>query len=79
MISDFLDIGFRTATVTAPAEVTTARSVDANLTIAYHTSINLQVDDVSVTRGEQWNFTGRLFDSDTAGAPGFLDENYCYT
>ena len=28
------------------------------------------MDDVSVTRGEQWNFTGRLFDSDTAGAPG---------
>ena len=35
-----------------------------------HTLINLQVDDVSVTRGEKWNFTGRLFDSDTAGAPG---------
>ena len=71
VISDFLDIGFHTITVTAPAQgYYRPGSVDANLTIAYHTSINLQVDDVSVTRGEQWNFTGRLFDSDTAGAPG---------
>jgi len=71
VISDFLDIGFHTITVTAPAQgYYRPGSVDANLTIAYHTTINLQVDDVSVTRGEQWNFTGRLFDSDTAGAPG---------
>ena len=71
VVSDFLDIGFHTITVTAPAQgYYRPGSVDANLTIAYHTAINLQVDDVSVTRGEQWNFTGRLFDSDTAGAPG---------
>ena len=55
VISDFLDVGFHTITVSAPAQgYHRPGSVDGNLTIAYHTGMNLQVDDVSVTRGEKW-------------------------
>ena len=54
VISDFLDIGYHTITVSAPAQgYYRAGFEDANLTIAYHTAINLQVEEVSVTRGEQ--------------------------
>ena len=80
VVSDFLDIGFHTITVSAPAQgYYRPGSVEANLTIAYHTAINLQVDDVSVTRGEQWSFTGRLFDSDTSGAPGLVGREIIVT
>ena len=80
VVSDFLDIGFHTITVSAPAQgYYRPGSVEANLTIAYHTAINLQVDEVSVTRGEQWSFTGRLFDSDTSGAPGLVGREIIVT
>ena len=80
VISDFLDVGFHTITVSAPAQgYHRSGSVDGNLTIAYHTGMNLQVDDVSVTRGEKWNFSGRLFDSDTPGAPGLVGREIVVT
>lgn len=80
VISDFLDVGFHTLTISAPAQgYHRPGSVDANLTIAYHTGMNLQVDDVSVTRGEKWNFTGRLFDADSAGAPGLVGREIIVT
>ncbi len=71
VISDFLDVGFHSLTVSAPGQgYYRPGSVDTNLTIAYHTSLDMQVDAVSVTRGGSWNFSGRLYDSDTTGAPG---------
>ena len=74
VISDFLDVGIHTVTVSAPAQgYHRPGSVDANLTIAYHTALTLQVNSISETRGGSWNFSGRLFDSDTAGAPGLED------
>ena len=80
VISDFLDIGYHTITVIAPAQgYYRAGFEDANLTIAYHTAINLQVEEVSVTRGEQWNFSGRLFDSDSTGAPGLAGRELIVT
>lgn len=80
VISDFLEVGYHTLTISAPAQgYHRPGSIDTNLTIAYHTGMNLQVDDVSVTRGEKWNFTGRLFDADTAGAPGLVGREIIVT
>tara|TARA_Y100001934_G_scaffold13491_1_gene16467 strand:+ start:28376 stop:37318 length:8943 start_codon:yes stop_codon:yes gene_type:complete len=71
VVSDFLDVGFHTVTISSPGQgYYRPSSIDTNLTIAYHTSIELDLEVDSVTRGGVWNFTGRLFDSDTTGSPG---------
>ena len=46
------------------------RQTETVLIIAYHTGMTLQVDSPVVTRGDSWNFTGRLFDADSSGRPG---------
>ena len=47
-------------------------SVAGTLSIAYHTEISLEISQPSVTRGEAWTITGRLYDADTVGSPGLV-------
>ena len=47
-------------------------TVEGTLSIAYHTGISLEIDQPSVTRGDAWFATGRLYDDDTVGAPGLV-------
>ena len=71
VVSEFLDVGQHTLTVVAPNQgYHREGSVEANLTIAYHTGMTLQVENNVVTRGGSWNLTGRLFDADSTGNPG---------
>lgn len=71
MVSEFLDVGTHLVTVKAPQQGYYREGTsEVNLTIAYHSGISLQVDSSIVTRGGQWNFTGRLYDADSDGLPG---------
>ena len=71
VVSEFLDVGTHLVTVKAPQQgYYREGSAEVNLTIAYHSGISLQVESSIVTRGGQWNFTGRLYDADSDGLPG---------
>jgi hypothetical protein len=71
VVSEFLDVGVHLVTVKAPQQgYYREGNAEVNLTIAYHSGISLQVDSSIVTRGGQWNFTGRLYDADSDGLPG---------
>jgi len=71
VVSEFLDVGTHLVTVKAPQQgYYREGNNEVNLTIAYHSGISLQVDSSVVTRGGQWNFTGRLYDADSTGLPG---------
>ena len=71
---EFLDVGVHTITVKAPQQGYYREGVaESNLTIAYHSGISLQVESSIVTRGGQWNFTGRLYDADSDGLPGLVN------
>ena len=73
-VSEFLDVGVHTITVRAPQQGYYREGVaESNLTIAYHSGISLQVESSIVTRGGQWNFTGRLYDADSDGLPGLVN------
>ena len=73
-VSEFLDVGVHTITVKAPQQGYYREGVaESNLTIAYHSGISLQVESSIVTRGGQWNFTGRLYDADSDGLPGLVN------
>jgi len=70
-VSDFLEVGNHTLTIRAPEQgYHRMDTTDVVLIVAYHTGMNLQVNSPVVTRGESWNFTGRLFDEDSSGHPG---------
>ena len=45
-------------------------STESNFTVSYHTEISLQVEGSYATRGGYWNFSGRLFESDTGFEQG---------
>ena len=45
-------------------------SSESNFTVSYHTEISLQVEGSYATRGGYWNFSGRLFESDTGFEQG---------
>ena len=71
VVSEFLDVGVHPVTVVSPDQgYYRQTSVETNLTIAYHTEITLNVEKSVATRGGTWNFSGRLYDSDTPGTPG---------
>lgn len=71
VVSEFLDVGVHPVTVISPDQgYYRQTSVETNLTIAYHTTITLNVENSVATRGGSWNFSGRLYDSDTPGTPG---------
>ena len=48
-------------------------ATESNFTVSYHTSISLQIEQVYATRGENWNISGRLFESDTGFEQGLAD------
>ena len=71
VVSEFLNVGTHLVTVKAPQQgYYREGNNEVNLTIAYHSGISLQVESNIVTRGGQWNFSGRLYDSDSDGLPG---------
>ncbi len=66
IIPDSLDIGNHTLYAVAPAQGYHRQGhVETILTISYHTIISVQVEESSVTRGSEWNFSGRLYEGDT--------------
>ncbi len=51
-------------------------SANGTIWVAHHSSILLSVeDDGHATRGEFWNVSGRLYDSDEPGLPGISGRN----
>lgn len=79
-VSDFLEVGNHTLTVRAPEQGYHRLGItETNLTIAYHSGMTLQVDDAIITRGGNWNFTGRLFDADSTDRPGLEDRDIVIT
>lgn len=79
VVSEFLDVGIHPLTVISPDQgYYRQSSVNTNLTIAYHTTINLNVENSVATRGGMWNFSGRLYDSDSPGSPGLENRNVSF-
>ena len=79
-VSDFLEVGNHTLTVRAPEQGYHRLGLsETNLIIAYHSGMTLQVDDSVMTRGGNWNFTGRLFDADSSDRPGLEDREISIT
>ena len=70
-VPDSLEVGNHTVRVTVPQQgYYRASMTEETLSIAYHTSISLEIAQPSVTRGDSWIVTGRLYDDDTIGSPG---------
>ena len=66
VVPDTVDVGNHTLSVISPSQGFHRQgSSETSFTVSYHTSISLQIEEHYATRGEQWNFTGRLFESDT--------------
>ncbi len=79
-VSDFLEVGNHTLTVRAPEQGYHRLGLsETNLIIAYHSGMTLQVDDSVMTRGGNWNFTGRLFDADSSDRPGLENREISIT
>jgi len=71
VIPDSLEIGNHTLSAIAPAQGYHRQgNVETTLTVSYHTVFTVQVEESSVTRGSEWNFSGRLFESDTGYEQG---------
>ena len=71
VVSEFLNVGTHLVTVKAPQQgYYREGNAEVNLTIAYHSGVSLEVDSNIVTRGGEWNFSGRLYDADSDGLPG---------
>ena len=79
IVSEFLDVGVHKITVISPDQGYYRQSTaEANLSIAYHTTINLNVENSVATRGGKWDFSGRLYDSDSDGTPGLEGRNITF-
>lgn len=79
IVSEFLDVGVHEITVISPDQGYYRQSTaEANLSIAYHTTINLNVENSVATRGGKWDFSGRLYDSDSDGTPGLEGRNITF-
>jgi hypothetical protein len=70
-IPDSMDVGNHSISAISPAQGFYRQgATEANFTVSYHTSISHQVEQTYVTRGGNWNFSGRLFESDTGFEQG---------
>ena len=79
VVSEFLDVGVHQVSVISPDQGYYRQSTaETNLSIAYHTTINLNVENNVATRGGKWNFSGRLYDSDSDGSPGLEGRNITF-
>ena len=71
VIPESMDIGNHSIAAISPAQGFYRQgSIESNFTVSYHTSISHQVEENYVTRGGHWNFSGRLFESDTGFEQG---------
>ena len=71
MVPESVDIGNHSISAIAPAQGFYRQgSSESNFTVSYHTEISLQVEGSYATRGGYWNFSGRLFESDTGFEQG---------
>ena len=71
VVSESVEIGNHSISAIAPAQGFYRQgSTESNFTVSYHTEISLQVDSSYATRGGYWNFSGRLFESDTGFEQG---------
>ena len=71
VIPESMDVGNHSISAISPAQGFYRQgSIESNFTVSYHTSISHQVEESYVTRGGHWNFSGRLFESDTGFEQG---------
>ena len=76
IIPGTLEIGNHTFTVLSPEQGYYRQgNFDTNLTVAYHTKISLSLGSQYATRGDNWNFTGRLYEDDTQFQMGLQGRN----
>lgn len=65
-VPETVDVGNHSMSIVAPSQGFHRQgSSEAIFTVSYHTSVSLSIEEHYATRGEQWNFSGRLFESDT--------------
>ena len=65
-IPDSLEIGNHTVSIISPSQGFYRMGfIDTTLTVSYHTQITIELEKKRVTRGDTWNFSGRLFENDT--------------
>ena len=70
-IPESMDVGNHSISAISPAQGFYRQGmVDSNFTVSYHTTISHQVEQTYVTRGGHWNFSGRLYESDTGFEQG---------
>lgn len=70
-VSDSLEIGNHSISAISPSQGFYRNgSSESQFTVSYHTAISVEVDGIYATRGNQWNFSGRLFESDTGFEQG---------
>ena len=70
-IPESMDVGNHSISAISPEQGFYRQGMtESNFTVSYHTSISHQVEQTYVTRGGHWNFTGRLFESDTGFEQG---------
>ena len=76
IIPESLDVGNHTFTVLAPEQGYHRQgATNTNLTIAYHSVISINIDSQYSTRGNKWNFSGRLYEGDTPYQLGLNQRN----
>ena len=70
-IPDSLETGNHTISVISPSQGFYRQgAITATLTVSYHTKIIVELEKKRVTRGDTWNFSGRLFENDTGFSYG---------
>ena len=71
VIPESMEVGNHSISAISPAQGFYRQGIiESNFTVSYHTSISHQVEEYYVTRGGHWNFSGRLFESDTGFEQG---------
>ena len=71
VVPESVEIGNHSISAIAPAQGFYRQgSTESNFTVSYHTEISLQVEGSYATRGGYWNFSGRLFESNTGFEQG---------
>ena len=71
VVPETMDVGNHSISAVSPSQGFYRQGiVESVFTVSYHTSISLQVEERFSTRGSQWNFSGRLFESDTGFEQG---------
>jgi len=74
IIPESLDVGNHTLLSLAPEQGYHRQgNFETIMTIAYHTIISISLETSSATRGDNWNFTGRLYEGDTPYQIGLSD------